>query len=313
VVAHPPLGSFSREEARRAVGISERQLRAWERQDLIPASETFAFHDVLALKTLCRLRRDGVPWKRVRDAVDALRCELRGVENPLTAVRLFADGKRIGVQIEGRKMEPITGQLLLDFDQQELSRLLSFPGKAREEKREANRERVHKQLAERWFQKGLDLEAGGAAEEDIAAAYEKALEFDPRSAGALVNLGTVHFNAKRLKQAESCYRKALEVDQNYPLAHFNLGNLYDEKGDRKKAQGHYESAITLNPRYADAHYNLALLHQVTGQALKAVHHWRIYLKLDPSSSWSVIARRELDKLRAATIVRGAEPNSTTGS
>lgn len=311
MVAHPPLRSFSREEARRAVGISERQLRAWERQDLVPPSDTFAFHDVLALKTLCQLRKDGVPWKRVRDAVGALRGELRGVRNPLTEVKLFSNGKRIGVQIEGRKMEPITGQLLLDFDKQELNRLLAFPGKKKEEKRQALRERIRKQEAERWFQRGLDLELGGAAVEDITNAYEKALEFDPHSAGALVNLGTVHFNAKRLKQAESCYRKALEVDNNYPLAHFNLGNLCDEKGDRARAETHYQAAIGLNPRYADAHYNLALLCQVTGQTLKAVQHWRIYLKLDPSSSWSVIARRELDKLRAATIVRGTE--FTTGS
>ena len=33
--------------------------------------------------------------------------------------------------------------------------------------------------------------------------------------------------------------------------------------------------------------------------MKAVHHWRAYLKLDPSSEWSGIARRELDKLRKA--------------
>lgn len=311
MVADPPLRSFSREEARRAVGITERQLRAWERQDLVPPSDTFAFHDVLALKTLFQLRKDGVPWKRVRDAIGALRGELHGVRNPLTAVKLFSNGKRIGVQIEGRKMEPITGQLLLDFDKQELSRLLAFPGKKKEEKRQALSEHIRKQEAERWFQRGLDLELGGASVEEITNAYEKALEFDPHSAGALVNLGTVHFNAKRLKQAENCYRKALEVDSNYPLAHFNLGNLCDEKGDRARAETHYQAAIALNPRYADAHYNLALLCQVSGQTLKAVQHWRIYLKLDPSSSWSVIARRELDKLRAATIVRGTE--STTGS
>jgi tetratricopeptide (TPR) repeat protein len=309
VVDFPPLRLFSREEARRAVGISERQLRAWERQELIPASETFNFHDVLALKTLHQLRVDGVPWKRVRDAVGALRLELRGVRNPLTAVKLYSDGRRIGVQIEGRKMEPITGQLLLDFDKQELKRLLSFP--AKEQKTAAQKERARKSEAEQWFQKGLDLEMAGALPEEIMEAYRTALEFDPQSAGALVNLGTVHFNAAQLKQAEGYYRQALEVDDSYPLAHFNLGNLYDEKGDRKRALTHYEAAIALNPRYADAHYNLALLYQVSGQVLKAVHHWRTYLRLDPSSSWSAIARRELDKLRAATIVRPTRP-STAG-
>jgi tetratricopeptide (TPR) repeat protein len=281
-------------------------LRAWERQDLFPPSDSYGFHDVVALQSLCRLRQNRIPWQRVRAAIQALRAELRDVRNPLTAVKVFVDGKRMGVRIEGRKMEPITGQLLLDFDQQELSRLLAFPSNEKEEKRKAIAERVRKQEAERWFQRGLDLELSGAPPEDVVAAYEKALDLDPLSAGVLVNLGTLHFNARRLKQAEAFYKKALEVDSNYPLAHFNLGNLYDEKGDRVRAQKHYQAAIELNPRYADAHYNLALLYQVTGQALKAVRHWRMYLKLDPSSSWSVIARRELDKLRTATILRGPE-------
>jgi hypothetical protein len=39
--------------------------------------------------------------------------------------------------------------------------------------------------------------------------------------------------------------------------------------------------------------------------MKAVRHWIAYLKLDPSSSWSTIARRELAKLREATVVQGS--------
>jgi hypothetical protein len=38
--------------------------------------------------------------------------------------------------------------------------------------------------------------------------------------------------------------------------------------------------------------------------MKAVQHWMAYLKLDPSSEWAIIARRELDKLRDAAVVRG---------
>jgi hypothetical protein len=38
-----------------------------------------------------------------------------------------------------------------------------------------------------------------------------------------------------------------------------------------------------------------------------VRHWKAYLKLDAASSWAAIARRELDKLRRATVVPGARP------
>jgi hypothetical protein len=48
--------------------------------------------------------------------------------------------------------------------------------------------------------------------------------------------------------------------------------------------------------------------------MEAVRHWKQYLKLDPVSSWSAIARRELDKLRRSTLVRGARPqHRSTGT
>ena len=98
---------------------------------------------------------------------------------------------------------------------------------------------------------------------------------------------------------------ALDVDSEYALAHFNLANLYDERNQRDLALRHYLAALKIHPNYADAHYNIALLYQACGQALKAVRHWKVYLKLDPNSDWAIIARRELDKLRESTIVRGA--------
>jgi tetratricopeptide (TPR) repeat protein len=160
--------------------------------------------------------------------------------------------------------------------------------------------------AEHWFEKGLDLEQTGAPSEEVIAAYQKAAEIDPTSAGALVNLGTVYFNSRDWRQAEQFYRKAVDVDPEYALAHFNLGNLYDERGDRTAALNHYMAAIAIHPRYADAHYNIALLHQSMGQPLKAVRHWKAYLTMDPGSAWAAIARRELAKIKEAAILRGPQ-------
>jgi predicted TPR repeat methyltransferase len=63
--------------------------------------------------------------------------------------------------------------------------------------------------------------------------------------------------------------------------------------------------LKIAPNYADAHYNVALLYQGSNQTMKAVQHWRTYLKLDPSSHWAKVARRELAKLREATVLPGA--------
>ena len=90
---------------------------------------------------------------------------------------------------------------------------------------------------------------------------------------------------------------------------FNLGNLYDERGLRAQAMEHYLTALRISPRYPDAHYNVALLYQNMGESMKAVRHWKAYLRLDPNSSWSAIARRELEKLRSAAIVHGRADGS----
>jgi len=165
--------------------------------------------------------------------------------------------------------------------------------------------REQRKEAERWFQRGLELEQAGAPADQVITAYETSLRLDPKSAGALVNLGTIHFNARNWAEAERCYRAALQADPSYALAHFDLANLYDERGERNKALEHYEAALLISPHYADAHYNLALLYQASNQPMKAVHHWTRYLKLDPNSHWSTIARQELAKLRRTTILPGS--------
>ncbi len=298
--------AFSREEALRLADISEKQLKTWEQQKLVPVFESYGFKELVALKTLAKLRAGRRPIEQIRRALNALAVKLQGVHDPLTQLRIFVDGRRIRVEVEGRAMEAESGQLLLNFDAQELNRLVEFKAKESGET-----ERDKRASAERWFQRGLELEQTGAGAEEIIEAYQKALELDPKSSGALVNLGTIFFNARRFREAEQYYREAIDADPAYALAHFDLANLYDERGNRAKALEHYQAALKIAPGYADAHYNIALLYQGTNQPLKAVHHWMAYLKLDGSSQWASIARRELTKLRQKAVVRGSQPGDST--
>ena len=295
--------AYSREEVCRFLEISERQLRSWEGQSFIKHAPTYSFSDLLALRTLAGLRKAKIGSSQIRRVLAALRARLREVSDPLAELKLYSEGRKIRVQVAGNKMEPLSGQLLLDFDREQIEKMLSFPKHNGEHAKSGPKRR---QEAERWFEQGLELEQTGGPVEDIILAYRKAIELDPNSAGALVNLGTVYFNTRAWREAERCYQQALEVDPNYALAHFNLGNLCDEQGDRAKALSHYVAALRIQPGYADAHYNIALLYQATGQTLKAVRHWKAYLKADPNSTWAGIARRELSKLRDSTIVRGRD-------
>jgi tetratricopeptide (TPR) repeat protein len=278
-------------------------LAGWEKQKLVPHSPSYGFRELLALRTVLRLRANRVPPAQIRRAIAALTEKLQHVRNPLSDLKLFAEGKRVRVEIDGRTMEAESGQLLLNFDEGELKRLLAFPQKDRA-REEANAERSRRATAERWFQRGLELEQSGGPIEEVIEAYKHAIEYDPKSAGALVNLGTIYFNARSWKDAEKYYLQALEADPEYALAHFDLANLYDERGERAKAMEHYLTALRLAPNYADAHYNVALLYQGSNETMKAVRHWTAYLKLDASSHWAGIARRELAKLRQAAVVQG---------
>jgi len=273
--------------------VSERQLQTWERMGLVPAAEGYSFRDLIALRTIGELRARRIPLRRIGRALESLKQRLSEVRNPLAELKIFSDGRHIAVRVAGQKMEALTGQILFDFDTSELASVQSLPSQPPPPPREHE--------SEAWFQKGLFLEETGAPIEQAVEAYLRAVEFNPHAAGALVNLGTIHYRLRKFKEAENYYIQALDADSQYPLAHFNLGNLYDERGDLARAQQCYEAALRINSRYGDAHFNLALLCERRGDALRAVHHWKAYLKLDSSGAWADIARRQLEKLRIALL------------
>jgi tetratricopeptide (TPR) repeat protein len=279
------------------LGVSEQQLRSWERHGLIAGVATFSFSDLIALKTLQKLRESRVPPRKIGRALTALKKKLSHVGQPLSELKIFSDGRTIAVQIAGQKMEALTGQLLFNFDTSELGSVARFATRPSTYER-ANAERQ----AETFFQQGLSYEETGAAIERAIEAYRKAVELNPAAAGALVNLGTIYYRQRKYAEAELQYTRAIEVDSSYPLAHYNLGNLYDEQGDLTRAEEHYVKALHLNPNYADAHFNLALLSERRGDFLRAVRHWKSYLKLDSTGTWANIARRQLEKLHDATVI-----------
>lgn len=289
-----PNEVYSRADVRRKFGLSERQLRTWERQDLLSAAETYSFSDLIAIQALLKLRENHIQPRQIGRAVASLRKKLDGIKQPLAELSIVSDGKTIAVRVGGQKMEAISGQILFDFDAAALGDVKAFP----ERKRSVNRMRE----SEAWFQRGLELEETGAPVAQAIEAYRKVLELNPEAAGALVNLGTIYYRQRRFGEAEKYYRDAIAADPAYPLAQFNLGNLYDEQGRLAEAMDHYRKALQLNPQYADAHFNIALLCERAGEALKAVHHWKCYLKLDNSGQWAEIARRQLERLRQATVI-----------
>jgi tetratricopeptide (TPR) repeat protein len=287
-------GAWQRGDVCRMLGITPRQLSAWEKLGFLSPGDSFGFPDLVALKTLRRLRELHIPVRTIKAAVSSLRMRLEDIDRPLAQLRMTTEGRRIAVHVSGSRMEAMSGQLLLDFGEREIETLRAFPMKAEPA---ASATAVDEEKAEFWFQRGLAFEETGAPVEAAIDAYRKALEANPAAPGALINLGTILFRQKKFRQAREHYTRAVEADPSYPLAHFNLGNLADEQGDFDGARKHYLEAVRLNPRYADAYFNLALLCERTNDILKAIGYWSTYLKLDTTSSWARAARKQLDKLK----------------
>lgn len=291
--------SYTREQVKRLLRIDERQLKRWEEHGLVPRVETYSFAELIALRTLVSLRKENFRTDHLQRILDAVRRRVGDVPDPLRQLKIFRDGRRITVQVARQRIEPYSGQLLLDFDRGEIDRLRGFP-----QPNEQRTAQARKAESDSWFQRGLEMEQAGAAVAQVIDAYQRSISADPNAAGAMVNLGTIYFNARLYKQAEAFYRRAVAADPRYPLAQFNLANLLDELNDRRSALEHYQEALRLAPAYADAHYNIALLYQAAGDVMSALRHWRVYLKLDPHSQWAHIARREMEKLRTATVLPG---------
>ncbi len=290
-----PKQSYSRDDVRRILKVTDACLRSWERMGFLELRQEFSFSDLIALKTLQKLRENRIRPDRIRRALISLSKKLAGVEQPLTELKIISDGKKIAVDLGDGTMEALTGQLLFDF---ETSTLRPVTEMKRREK--PSRDAMERE-SEKWFQNGLQLEESGAPADEALRAYERSLELNPNAAGACVNMGTIYYQGHNLPEAERCYRRSIAIDPEYPLAHFNLANIYDEQGRVEEARAHYLIALRLRPDYADAHYNLALLYEKTGEPMRAVKHWRSYLKIDPASPWAGIARQQLDSLLRVTL------------
>ena len=69
------------------MNITERRLRAWEHQHLVEPRKTYAFGDLVTLRTLESLRAKKVSTKTIRRIIEVLHGKLRRVRDPLSAAR----------------------------------------------------------------------------------------------------------------------------------------------------------------------------------------------------------------------------------
>lgn len=276
---------FSPEDVQRILGLTGKQLEYWDRLRLVSPREEkgdrfYGFRDLIGLRTVKQLIEQGVPANRLQRALVALREKLSKVQAPLAELRVLSDGKDILVEKNGARLEPVSGQFVLNFETRELGeKVRVMVGPQRD--------------VGDWIATALEFESYETSRAQAIDAYEHALRADPQSLDALINCGTLHYEDGNLRKASELFQRALQVDPENALAHFNLGSVLEEVGRLEAARLHLRDAVRLDPNYSDAHYNLAFVCEKLGAFPEARQHWQSYIRLDPASPWCSYARERL--------------------
>jgi Tfp pilus assembly protein PilF len=279
---------FTRREVARIVGVSERQLRYWERLRLVRprarwGQRFYSFGDLAASRTIREITAQRVPARRLRRALVAL-VELTGQDpGPLSALRVFPRGRQVVVVPPTGThppIEPLTRQLGLPLGGR------SQPGKVRA---------IITRTAEQWFELGLSCDIDPASFTRAVEAYRRALDLAPEWIEARINLGVTLYQLWQLEEAEDAFRQVLRLDPKNATALFNLGCVLYELGELDQAIRALRRAARLAPASADTHLNLALTYEKTGAVNRARRHWGLYLRYAPNGPWAEHARTRVQQ------------------
>src|ERR1700688_138145 len=218
-----PRGGYSTREVATLLGLSQAQVRSCARAGFVaprlgPRGELlFSFQDLVLLRTAKALLAARIPSRRIRVALQNLHSQLPQGQ-PLTAVRISAQGHHVVARDGAEAWNPESGHTLLDFEVDDLARAAEALAARRSLPTAAPAAPVPEaeplapcQTVAEWYEAGVDLES-----EDLEVAV-------------------------------ATYRRAIELDPALADAHLNLGRLLHEGADPSAAEGHYRQALTLYP------------------------------------------------------------------
>lgn len=237
----------------------------------------YSFQDLAFLRQTA-----GVPRRRLGRVLRSLRAQLGG--EPLSSVRLSAEGRRIVARGGGLAWEPTSSQVVFDFTPAREGAVRDL-GASRGRRTEDS---LPAWTADEWYRHGLALEDGvevgeggeGAGNLPKALeAFRQAVTLDPHHADARIDLGRLVHGAGDPAGAEAHYRAALEARPGDPIATFNLGVAREDQGRLEEALDTYLAAIALDAACPDAHFNTARLYERLGDRAAALRHLATYRRL----------------------------------
>ncbi len=277
---------FTRSEVERMTGATRQQLDYWSRLRLLqPRSRWgerfFNFTDLVAVEALRRLTAQRIPAQRLSRVVQALERQLGNAAAPLASLRISVAGDEVVVREpgpQGRPIEPLTGQFVMDFETAQLQSKVHSLGT---------------RTAEEWFDLAMTLDGKQESMAEAVDAYRQAIKGAPEWIEPHINLGTALFHLGLLVESRDAFCAAVKIDRRHALAHFNLGCICDRLGDGDQAAQEFRAALACAPDMAEAHLNLALVYEKQNRKDDSRSHFSAYLRYDPNGRWADFARARL--------------------
>jgi tetratricopeptide (TPR) repeat protein len=280
---------YSPEDVQRILGLTRKQLDYWDRLRLVSpqtdqGARYYGFRDLIGLRTIKQLLEKGVSATRLQRALAALNEKLSQVQTPLSQLRILSDGRDVLVEQGAARLEPLSGQFVLNFETRELHESVRV---------------IAERSADDWLAMALSYEADKKTRAQAIDAYDRCVDADPHSVDALLNCGTLYYEDGNFEKATAYFQRALAAEPQNSLVHFNLGSVLEEMGEFEESRRHLRQALLLDPSSCDAHYNLAFVCDKLHAFGEAREHWQAYINLDPTGPWSAYARQRLAAIQAA--------------
>jgi tetratricopeptide (TPR) repeat protein len=134
-----------------------------------------------------------------------------------------------------------------------------------------------------------DFAGGVAAFErgDFAMAAEifgLAVEQDPQSVAARLNLGSALARMGRLDASLEQYEAVLRIEADHSTAQFNTAVILDQLGRSAESIEHYEAALRIDPGFGAPRFNLANTLRRAGRCTEALEHYDHLRQVDPGNA-----------------------------
>lgn len=116
----------------------------------------------------------------------------------------------------------------------------------------------------------------------MLAALEEKVRANPQDVAAWVQIGNIHFDGERFRDAITAYEKALALEPRNAEVLTDLGIMYRRAGDPQEAVRRFDQAIAVDPKLENPRFNkgIVLLNDLKDRE-GAIQAWEALLALNP--------------------------------